>query len=53
MAELDRKRLYEELGIQNKRKNSKVRCDGKDNFTICSKVDLNQLITIIQKLDEI
>lgn len=53
MAELDRKRLYEELGIQNKRKISKVRCDGKDNFTICSKVDLNQLITIIQKLDEI
>lgn len=53
MAELDRKRLYEELGIKNNRKISKVRCDGKDNFTICSKVDLNQLITIIKKLDEI
>lgn len=25
----------------------------KNNFTICSKIDLNQLIIIIKKLDEI
>ena len=53
MAELDRKRLYEELGLKNKRKIPKVRCDAKDNFTICSKIDINQLIIVIKKLDEI
>lgn len=53
MAELDRKRLYKELGLENKRKIPKVRCDAKDNFTICSKIDINQLIIVIKKLDEI
>ncbi len=53
MAELDRKRLYRELGLENKRKIPKVRCDAKDNFTICSKIDINQLIVVIKKLDEI
>lgn len=53
MAELDRKRLYKELGLENKRKIPKVRCDAKDNFTICSKIDINQLIVVIKKLDEI
>lgn len=53
MAELDRKRLYKELGLENKRKIPKVRCDAKDNFTICSKMDINQLIVVIKKLDEI
>lgn len=53
MAELDKERLFKELGLENKRKISKVRCDAKDNFTICSKIDLNQLIIIIKKLDEI
>lgn len=53
MAEVDRKRLYEELGIENKRKNDNVRCDARDRFTICSKISLKELITIIKKLDEI
>ena len=53
MAEVDKKRLYTELNLKNKRKNSKVRCDAKDNFTICSKIDLKELIKIIEKLDEI
>lgn len=53
MAEVDRKRLFSELNLKNKRKNSKVRCDAKDNFTICSKIDLTELIKIIEKLDEI
>ncbi len=53
IAELDRKRLYEELGLENKRKIPKVRCDAKDNFTICSKIDINQLILVIKKLDKI
>lgn len=53
MAELDKERLFKEFGLENKRKISKVRCDAKDNFTICSKIDLNQLIIIIKKLDEI
>lgn len=53
MAELDKERLFKELGLENKRKITKVRCDAKDNFTICSKIDINQLITIIKKLDEI
>ena len=53
MAELDRKRLYKEFGLEYKRKISKVRCDAKDNFTICSKININQLIIIIKKLDEI
>ena len=42
MAEVDKKRLYTELNLKNKRKNSKVRCDAKDNFTICSKIDLKE-----------
>ena len=53
MAEVDKKRLYTELNLKNKRKNSKVRCDAKDNFTICSKIDLKELIKIIEKLDYI
>lgn len=53
MAEVDKKRLYTELNLKNKRKNSKVRCDAKDNFTICSKIDLKELIKIIEKLDDI
>lgn len=53
MAEVDKKRLYTELNLKNKRKNSKVRCDAKDNFTICSKIDLKELIKVIEKLDEI
>ena len=53
MAEVDKKRLYTELNLKNKRKNSKVRCDAKDNFTICSKIDLKELIRIIEKLDDI
>lgn len=53
MAELDKKRLYEQLGLENKRKIIKVRCDGKDSFTICSKISLKELITIIKKLDSI
>ena len=53
MAEIDRKRLYEQLGIENKRKNASVRCDAKDSFTICSKIDLKDLITIIKNLDVI
>lgn len=53
MAELDKNRLYEELGLENNRKINKIRCDAKDNFTICSKIDLNQLICIIKKIDEI
>ena len=53
MAELDKNRLYEELGLENNRKINKIRCDAKDNFTICSKIDLNQLICIIRKIDEI
>lgn len=53
MAEVDKKRLYTELNLKNKRKNSKVRCDAKDNFTICSKINIEELIKIIKKLDEI
>lgn len=53
MAELDKERLFKEFGLENKRKITKVRCDAKDNFTICSKIDINQLIIIIKKLDEI
>ena len=53
MAEIDKKRLYEELGIENKRNISNVRCDAKDSFTICSKIDLYELIKIIKKLDDI
>jgi len=53
MAEVDKKRLYTELNLKNKRKNSKVRCDAKDNFTICSKINIKELIKIIKKLDEI
>lgn len=53
MAELDRKRFYKELGLESKRKIQKVRCDAKDSFTICSKIDINQLIIVIKKLDEI
>ena len=53
MAELDKNRLYEELGLEYNRKINKIRCDAKDNFTICSKIDLNQLICIIKKIDEI
>lgn len=53
MAELDKERLYKELELENKRKISKVRCDAKDNFTICSKIDINQLVKIIKKLDKI
>jgi len=51
MAELDKKRFYEELGLECKRKNPKIRCDAKDNFTICSKLDINELITVIERLD--
>ena len=53
MAEIDKKRLFKELNLKNKRKNSKVRCDAKDNFTICSKIDLKELIKIIEILDDI
>lgn len=53
MTEVDKKRLYTELNLKNKRKNSKVRCDAKDNFTICSKINIEELIKIIKKLDEI
>ena len=53
MAEVDKKRLYEELNLKNKRKIKKVRCDAKDNFTICSKINLDELINIIKKLDKI
>lgn len=53
MAELDKERLFKEFGLENKRKTTKIRCDAKDNFTICSKIDINQLITIIKKLDDI
>lgn len=53
MAELDKERLFKELGLENKRKLNRVRCDAKDNFTICSKIDIEQLVTIIKKLDEI
>lgn len=53
MAEVDRRRLYLELNLKNKRKNTKVRCDAKDNFTICSKIELKELIKIVNKLDEI
>lgn len=53
MAEVDKKRLYAELKLKNKRKNSKVRCDAKDNFTICSKINIEELIKIINKLDKI
>jgi uncharacterized protein (TIGR04141 family) len=53
MAELDKERIFKEFGLENKRKINKVRCDAKDNFTICSKIDINQLITIIKKLDDI
>ena len=53
MAEVDRKRLYSELNLKNKRKNTKVGCDAKDNFTICSKIELKELIKIVNKLDEI
>lgn len=52
MAEVDKKRLYTELNLKNKRKNSKVRCDAKDNFTICSKINIEELIKIIKKLEE-
>ena len=53
MAELDKERVFKEFGLENKRKFTKIRCDAKDNFTICSKIDINQLIIIIKKLDEI
>lgn len=53
MTEVDKKRLYTELNLKNKRKNSKIRCDAKDNFTICSKINIEELIKIIKKLDEI
>ena len=53
MAEVDKERLYNELGIENKRKTLKVRCDAKDSFTICSKIDIYQLIAMIEKLDKI
>ena len=53
MAEVDKKRLYTELDLESKRKNKKVRCDAKDNFTICSKIDFKELIKIIKKLDDI
>lgn len=53
MGELDKNRLYQEFELENKRKKPKVRCDAKDSFTICSKIDINQLIKIIKKLDEI
>lgn len=53
MAEVDKKRLYAELNLKNKRKSNKVRCDAKDSFTVCSKIDLKELIKIIEKLDDI
>ena len=53
MGELDKERLYKELGLQNKRKITKVRCDAKDNFTICSKINIKQLVQIIKQLDKI
>ena len=38
-----RAQLFKEFGLENKRKTTKIRCDAKDNFTICSKIDINQL----------
>jgi uncharacterized protein (TIGR04141 family) len=53
MAEIDKKRLYKELGLTLKRNNPKVRCNAKDNFTICSKIELKELLIIIGKIENI
>ncbi|MBQ6860603.1 MAG: TIGR04141 family sporadically distributed protein [Clostridia bacterium] len=51
MAELKKERVYAELGLEYKRKHTNIRFDAKDNFTICSKLDLNEVIQVIEKLD--
>lgn len=53
MAELNKERVYRELGLESKRKHPKIRFDAKDNFTICSKLTLKEIVQVIEKLDSI
>jgi len=53
MAEIDKNRLYKELNMENKGKKLKVRCGAKDNFTVCSKMSLEEIIKIVKSLDAI